>query len=166
MSTFPKLQRLISSKPFVRFEFRANFWPLQGPQKSIVTSPTVSSRAEFRPLYANEHLVISQKVKSTSPLVAAGRTGLLSHRQRHPAKSTGPLKPWGLLIALQQPITTQRLRCWRRRFQSAFKSRGSAGIVGGSRCRHPHLLQQVSRVTFVHFLHCRSTHHSLDFVVA
>ena len=148
----------VTSKPFIESKFRAHFWPLQGPQKSIVTSPTVSSRAEFQPLYANEHLVFSQRVKPTSPLVAAGRTGLLSHRQRHLAKSTGPLKPWGLLIALQQPITTQRLRCWRRRFQSAFKSRGSAGIVGGSRCRHKHLPSQVSRVLPVNYIYlrCRS----------
>ena len=103
MSTFPKLQRLISSKPFVRFEFRANFWPLQGPQKSTITSKTVFSQAKFRQPYANEHFIknhIQQQLYSTLPQVAAGRTGLLARLQHLVVKSTSLLNPWGLFTAL------------------------------------------------------------------
>ena len=45
---------LITREPFDLDKFRADFWPLQGPQNQTVTIPMTISHPKFRRLYANE----------------------------------------------------------------------------------------------------------------
>ena len=151
MSTFPKLQRLISSKPFVRFEFRANFWPLQGPQKSIIASKTVSSQAKFRQPYANEHFIKNHnqpQLYSTLPQVAAGRTGLLARLQHLVVKSTSLLNPWGLFTALRSLLLRSASVVGATGLRPRLSPGVQRAVVEVTRCRHQHLPSQVSRVPY------------------
>ena len=45
---------LITPEPLDLAKFRADFWPLQGPQNQTVTIPMTISHPKFRRLYANE----------------------------------------------------------------------------------------------------------------
>ena len=74
-SEAPNTFRPITSKPLVRSKFRANFWPLQGPQKSTVTSTTVSSQVKFRLPYANELFSKTPIDFQARQLVTAERIG-------------------------------------------------------------------------------------------
>ena len=67
ISWFTQLQTIISPKPLLRAKFRANFWPLQGPQNSTTTIPMNISQAKFGPHYANELLINNNHLPNQLP---------------------------------------------------------------------------------------------------